>query len=980
MFIKPQKGSAYEKRWVAVFTCFTTRAIHLELVSDCSSNAAIRAIERFIGRRGTPSVLLSDIQTAFLKAAKMLSRIWQKADELDEGLAAFFSREGIIWKTIPERAPWYNGLTERLVGLVKRALKKILWRASIDSEVLQTLLIKIEGMLNSRPLLSSGADFGDGAVLTPAHFIAPGTYLGLPPLGEDPKDPDFLPNPRLELQLLGIWKTNNHRLDQFHKIWSSQYLQELREFHRSHFPPRPGEIARTPVPKEICLARQPPQSRLAWPLVQVLELLPAKEGEVRYVKVRLPSGVVTRRAVQDLIPLEASLESKGQEKSTAANGEQEDVKDRTSAPADQVLQGFQGPLTRSRAKAALFSVFLVFLCMPLGSAIHTLVPPMNSTYQICLHAPGGKLVSLQKPNLCVVPPRKPVKTTNVTLFVPSSHWPNSSASLCYKETVQVCTKTSFWGEVGLPQKSVWRKPATTEECQIASNRFLFNQTALRPVSKAPGKLYSTQNQVKVRSSWWSTVCSQATNFIMELGEVASRDGLTISSNLQGTEDCILAEGHCVLPTAVLIWSLRSITSFCPFQRKGIYPARFSDQFITIPQLHASYELTSVRGFSLHHCIPKQAYLTKGGSVIFWGVHVRNLAEELKDSISADDIPTELGRLQSFLEITDNEDAKMNQKLNYLVSFLDRTQIEQFQKEHLQFCLIEQRLWYLNLQMIQMNPTHGIRAALGRDDLTAEFRGDRLFVHQCHQVKVDTIYLDHKHPETGLCHTFLPVKAQEKVWFLIPGTRDLVSESPPLLCSLVEHSHVSHHEISQINIHSTLIFPKQHNVEIKSFSGPALYRARQYFPPVALQSFVSGIPNSERRLSALINYTSFMSWDASDIRNALAGIGEGAGAFFGEVISAFGDATGTVIHETLTGLGAFASSLLTPLYILILSIVVGLIALAVIFPGIWKIWAHLKTRFFHSGSNPASASGSLMSFTLTGVQKRLAAAPGENVEK
>ncbi len=79
-------------------------------------------------------------------------------------MLAFFAEQGIKWKTISEKSPWYGGFYERLVSLVKRAIKKSLWKASVSTEELRTWITKIEGVLNTRPLLSLGSDFHDGGI------------------------------------------------------------------------------------------------------------------------------------------------------------------------------------------------------------------------------------------------------------------------------------------------------------------------------------------------------------------------------------------------------------------------------------------------------------------------------------------------------------------------------------------------------------------------------------------------------------------------------------------------------------------------------------------------------------------------------------------------------------------------------------------------------------------------------------------------
>jgi len=54
----------------------------------------------------------------------------------------------IQWKFIVEKAPWWGGFWERMVGITKRCLKKTIGR----SEELRTIVVEIEGTINNRPL------------------------------------------------------------------------------------------------------------------------------------------------------------------------------------------------------------------------------------------------------------------------------------------------------------------------------------------------------------------------------------------------------------------------------------------------------------------------------------------------------------------------------------------------------------------------------------------------------------------------------------------------------------------------------------------------------------------------------------------------------------------------------------------------------------------------------------------------------------
>jgi hypothetical protein len=318
--IRNKPGEEHQKRWIAIFVCFATRAIHLEIVRDCSAESAAQAVLRFIGRRGTPHTILTDNALQFKKGSSILEAIWSKKpdENVQETLTTFFTNNGIHWKYIPERSPWVGGFYERLIGLVKKALKKTLWKATIDEQALQTLTIQIEAAINSRPLIAPSSEVQDILPLAPADFIAPVSQLNAPPTGEDPEDPDYDPDPRTTRALLNQWKKIQTKLDQFWRIWQTQYLQELRETHSSHFRRVKGDVQRLPKVGEVCLIKEN-SPRVTWKMCRVQQLLEASDGEVRFVSVKLPSGFVTKRGVKDLVPLETDFLQAKEETVQTAN-------------------------------------------------------------------------------------------------------------------------------------------------------------------------------------------------------------------------------------------------------------------------------------------------------------------------------------------------------------------------------------------------------------------------------------------------------------------------------------------------------------------------------------------------------------------------------------------------------------------------------------------------------------------------------------
>lgn len=59
------RGKRPVKMYVAVFVCFSSKAVHLELVTDLWTEAFLNVLKRFIGRRGLPETLFSDNATDY---------------------------------------------------------------------------------------------------------------------------------------------------------------------------------------------------------------------------------------------------------------------------------------------------------------------------------------------------------------------------------------------------------------------------------------------------------------------------------------------------------------------------------------------------------------------------------------------------------------------------------------------------------------------------------------------------------------------------------------------------------------------------------------------------------------------------------------------------------------------------------------------------------------------------------------------------
>ena len=167
-----------EKRWGSLFTCLTTRAVHVEIVPSMDTSSCVMRVKRFVSRRDTPAMIWSDIVTNFVGVEKELRECIGKWSTLK--IAAELAHKGIKWNFNPPSAPHESGIWERLIRMFQRVLYTILGTRRLTDEVLNSIFCLVEYALNSRPSTPVSADPSDLGAITANLFLLGNKATGTP--------------------------------------------------------------------------------------------------------------------------------------------------------------------------------------------------------------------------------------------------------------------------------------------------------------------------------------------------------------------------------------------------------------------------------------------------------------------------------------------------------------------------------------------------------------------------------------------------------------------------------------------------------------------------------------------------------------------------------------------------------------------------------------------------------------------------------
>ena len=283
-------GHAESKRWAVLFTCMSTRAVHIEIIESMDSSSCINALRRFIAIRGPPRELRSDCGTNFIGACNELKI--DKNNQRETDVRRFLDDRGCTWRFNPPHSSHMGGAWERLIGAARRILDAILLQSKIclTHEVLATFLAEVAAIINARPLVPVSTDPESPFILTPATLLTQ-------KVGVQPQNTGVFTDKDL---FRGQWRQVQRLADTFWTRWRREYLPTLQsrpKWRESHQNLRAGDLV---------LMKDKQVTRNSWPLAMVTSSTPGTDGRVRTVELKVVTGGASKtfmRPVSEVVLL-----------------------------------------------------------------------------------------------------------------------------------------------------------------------------------------------------------------------------------------------------------------------------------------------------------------------------------------------------------------------------------------------------------------------------------------------------------------------------------------------------------------------------------------------------------------------------------------------------------------------------------------------------------------------------------------------------
>jgi hypothetical protein len=281
-----KRGRSMAKRYGCLFTCLSSRAIHIEVAYSLETDSFVNAFYRFISRRGTPIQMRSDNGTNLVGGEKELREAIQQwnQNQISESL----KQKEICWRFNPPYASHMGGIWERQIRTIRKIFVAIVKQQPLDDDGLMTLMCQVESIVNGRPITVVSNDVKDLEPLTPNHLLLLRSGSTLPP-GIFVKEDSYHKK---------RWRQIQYLANVFWRRWVKEYLPSCQMRQKWFQPSHNFAVG------DVVLLVEEHTPRNLWPLGRISDVFPGRDGLVRSVQVTTrSSGFV--RAINKLCLLES---------------------------------------------------------------------------------------------------------------------------------------------------------------------------------------------------------------------------------------------------------------------------------------------------------------------------------------------------------------------------------------------------------------------------------------------------------------------------------------------------------------------------------------------------------------------------------------------------------------------------------------------------------------------------------------------------
>ena len=270
-----KEGRKVHKRYCALFTCFSSRAVHLETTNKIDTDSFILALRRFLSTRGRVRTIRSDNGGNFVGAGNELRKSWKEMDHTK--VSNYLQSEmcdWINWEKNTPNASHMGGVWERQIRTVRSILASLLKSHDqvLNDESFNTLIKEVEGIINSRPLVIENVSDPSSQVLSPSHLLTLKSKAVLPPPGVFQKN---------DIYCRRRWRVVQHLANEFWCRWRKEFLASLQSRQKWTGKKRNFQIG------DFVLLKEDNVSRNNWPMARVSGTFPNDDGLVRSVELRV---------------------------------------------------------------------------------------------------------------------------------------------------------------------------------------------------------------------------------------------------------------------------------------------------------------------------------------------------------------------------------------------------------------------------------------------------------------------------------------------------------------------------------------------------------------------------------------------------------------------------------------------------------------------------------------------------------------------